>query len=121
MKGRTGRVLLGEGCIVLAALLVFAFTSLMLWESRLPREIVVAPVSYIPAEVFATPAPEKVDINSATLEELMGLPGIGEGLAARIMAYREEHGPFLSVEELDEVYGIGEAKLATLRGLVCVE
>ncbi len=117
MKKRA-RVVLGEGWILLAALAAFALASLMLWQSRLPREIAVEPVSYIPAEVFATPEPEKLDINSATAAELETLPGIGEGLAARIVAYREEHGPFLSVEQLDDVYGIGPAKLAALRGLV---
>ena len=115
---KRARVVLGEGWSLLAALAVFALAGLMLWQIRLPRETIVEPVSYIPAEAFVTPAPEKLDINAATAEELDGLPGIGEELAARIVAYREEHGRFLSVEELDEVNGIGPAKLAALQGLV---
>ena len=67
-----------------------------------------------------TPEAEPLDLNRATVEELDALPGIGEVLAGRIVAYREENGPFESVEELMEVSGIGEAKLADLAGLVTV-
>ena len=47
--------------------------------------------------------------------------GIGEELARRIVEYREEHGPFEAVEDLTEVSGIGQGKLAALEGLVTVE
>lgn len=61
-----------------------------------------------------------VNINTAGREELATLPGIGEKLAERIIAYREEHGNFAMVEELENVSGIGEGKLAALREYVCV-
>ena len=61
-----------------------------------------------------------LDLNTATAEELMALPGIGEELSRRILEYRETHGPFAAVEELMEVSGIGEAKLAALEGRVTV-
>lgn len=62
------------------------------------------------------PEPEgPVDINTASLDELQTLTGIGPVLAQRIMEYREEHGRFQSVEELLEVKGIGEATLAKFR------
>ncbi len=61
-----------------------------------------------------------LDINSATADELIQLSGIGEHLAAEIVAYREEHGRFLNVEELTKVSGIGEATLADIRGHVYV-
>ena len=51
----------------------------------------------------------KLCLNSATAQELEQLPGIGETLAARIIEYREENGPFQELEELDNVYGIGES------------
>ncbi|MCD6128238.1 helix-hairpin-helix domain-containing protein [Candidatus Bipolaricaulota bacterium] len=51
----------------------------------------------------------------------MALPGIGPALAQRIVAWREEHGPFASLDELLEVPGIGEELLATLRPLVTVK
>ena len=56
-----------------------------------------------------------LDINSATAEELTQLNGIGEHLAAEIVAYREEHGRFLNIEELMDVSGIGEATFANIR------
>lgn len=52
-----------------------------------------------------------VNINTANLQQLMTLPGIGEVLAQRILDYREEHGPFQSPGELLNVSGIGETKL----------
>lgn len=56
-----------------------------------------------------------IDLNRATAQELSQLHGIGPVLAERIIAHREEHGPFDSVESLLDVPGIGEAKLALLR------
>jgi competence protein ComEA len=53
-----------------------------------------------------------VDINRASAEELQTLPGIGPALAARVVAWRAEHGPFRSAGELEKVPGIG-AKTAT--------
>lgn len=62
-----------------------------------------------------------VNINTATAEELDVLPGIGPALAGRIIAYREEHGPFTEVEELLEVSGIGEVVLDGLRDQIVLE
>jgi competence protein ComEA len=61
-----------------------------------------------------------VAVNSATAEQLDTLPGIGPATAAAIIAYRDQHGPFSSVEQLGEVRGIGPAKLDALRDLVSV-
>lgn len=65
--------------------------------------------------------PSPVNLNAADEEALTALPGIGEELAARIVRYREEHGPFEAVKDLTEVSGIGQGKLAALEGLVTVE
>ena len=56
-----------------------------------------------------------VNINTATARELDALPGIGEVIAQRIIDYRNAHGPFGSVDELINVKGIGEKKLADLK------
>ena len=53
----------------------------------------------------------KIDLNHATVSQLSMLPGIGETLAQRIIQYREEHGDFLSVDDLTLVNGIGDKKL----------
>lgn len=62
----------------------------------------------------------KVDLNTATKEQLDGLPGVGEVTAERILQWRTEHGRFGSVDQLQEVGGIGEARLSKLRDLVRV-
>ena len=75
-------------------------------------------------ETAAEVVPESalpVNVNTATAEELDVLPGIGPALAGRIIAYREEHGPFTAVEQLLEVSGIGEAVLDGLRDQIVLE
>jgi competence protein ComEA len=62
----------------------------------------------------------KVDLNTATLAQLDGLPGIGPALAQRIIDYRTAHDGFRSVDELREVSGIGEAKFSQIKDLVTV-
>jgi competence protein ComEA len=68
----------------------------------------------------ATAAAGPVELNTATAEQLDGLPGVGPATAEAILAYREANGPFTSVEQLLDVRGIGEAKLESLRDLVVV-
>jgi competence protein ComEA len=63
----------------------------------------------------ASEGPLSLDLNTATQQELEQLDGVGPAIAANIFAYREQHGGFASLDELDEVSGIGEAKLAAIR------
>jgi competence protein ComEA len=63
----------------------------------------------------------KININTATPEELDTLPGIGPALAEAIIRHRETNGVFESVEQLVDVPGIGDATLAEIRELVTVE
>lgn len=60
-------------------------------------------------------AGERIDVDRASAEELARLPRVGPGLAGRIVADREEHGPFGSLEALDRVSGIGPTLLAAIR------
>jgi competence protein ComEA len=59
-----------------------------------------------------------VHLNTATLEQLDALPGVGPVTAQKILDYRQEHGAFASVDELDAIPGIGPARLEQLRDLV---
>lgn len=61
-----------------------------------------------------------VSINSASAAELEQLPGVGAKTAAAIIEYRNTHGPFTDVAQLQEVKGIGPAKLEAIRGAVSV-
>lgn len=65
-------------------------------------------------------AEQKVNVNTATVAQLDTLPGIGPALAQRIVAYREQHGGFRTVNDLEKVPGIGPAKLEAIRDLVVV-
>jgi len=75
----------------------------------------VAPGADAPASAGGGEAGGAVNLNTATLADLDGLPGVGPVLAQRILDWREEHGRFSSVEELQEVPGIGPATYADLR------
>jgi competence protein ComEA len=71
------------------------------------------------------PAPPKapaapIDLNAATADELATLPGVGAAIAQRIVQWREQNGPFASVEDLMKVKGIGEKSLEKLRPYVKV-
>jgi len=71
----------------------------------------------IPRNPWAGP----VNINTASLEELMSLNGIGRRLAERIVGYRESAGPFISKDELKKVKGIGEAIFKKIESGIVVE
>lgn len=65
-------------------------------------------------------ASELVNINTATMEELMALPGVGEATARSIVEDRTNNGPFTSPEDIMRVSGIGEKKFARMRDEICV-
>jgi len=61
-----------------------------------------------------------VNINTATLEELDGLPGIGPTTAQKIIDYRSENGPFSVIEDIMNVSGIGPATFEDIKDLIMV-
>jgi len=71
-----------------------------------------------PVEQTTPAAAGPVNINTATADELDALPGIGEVIAQRIVAYRESHGAFTTVDDLAEVNGISDRMVDDLRPLI---
>ena len=111
-----------RGLIILIGLaIVAAGIAIFIPEFRRPRipppvEVILPDVRVIVPE-FLSSRP-RIDLNSAGVEELTRLPGIGETLAQRIVAYRQEHGPFRSVDKLKNVPGIGEKTVEEIKDSV---
>ena len=63
----------------------------------------------------------KLDINKATLKELVQLKGIGKKFAERIIEYREKNGKFEKIEDLMKVKGIGQKKFDAIKDLIYIE
>lgn len=84
-----------------------------------------SPTAALTASPSAVPsaAPEvsfRLNINTATVEELTALPGIGEKLAAQVIAYRNQNGNFSAPADIMKVSGIGEKKYTAIQDLICV-
>ncbi|QDT64544.1 ComEA family DNA-binding protein [Calycomorphotria hydatis] len=90
----------------IAALVMVGQYALLMFQGREPIDIERA----VPIDIEY-----RIDVNAAHWMELAQLKGIGEILARRIVEYREAHGPFNNVAELQNVKGIGPAKLAALK------
>lgn len=112
---------------IMFCLAAAAFLTASAWGTILPRAASNEKVLQTPppvrakASVAADVWVQKLDLNSATREELMELPGIGEARAEAILEYRAENGKFYGVEELLNITGIGEKSLEKLRGYVMVD
>jgi competence protein ComEA len=94
---------------------------------RFGAAIVLAAILAAPAALAGqTQAPAKsapatlVNINTASVEQLEGLPGVGAKLAGRIIEYRQKNGGFKKAEDLMNVQGIGEKNFLKLKPLVTV-
>ena len=114
---KTELCLLGVTAVFLCSLLVLHHRDMTRMASQ---PVSVETERTVDPEELA-PEPLLVDVNTADAEELAQLPGIGEELAGRIVAYRAEHGPFEAVEDIMEVSGIGEAKFAGFAAYITVD
>lgn len=90
----------------------------------LPESMYTEPTQVSTAASVETTGAEEVsfplDINQADSEALQALPGIGEVLAGRIIAYRDENGPFSSPDQLMNVEGIGEKRLEAILDYITI-
>lgn len=81
-----------------------------------PTTAATAAAETVPEETVSFP----VNINTADADTLTALPGIGQVLAERIVAYRRQNGPFRVIEEITKVEGIGEKKAEAILDLITV-
>ena len=85
---------------------------------------------YVPRQGEAVPPPpsgsapgaatEKININTASAEELDKLPGIGPAIAKAIIDYRTKNGPFKTIEDINDVKGIGDALFEKIKDQITV-
>lgn len=88
-------------------------------QIAVPRHGQLAPVGAgLPAAAAGAAPAAPVHLNTATVEQLDALPGIGPATAQKIIDHRQEHGAFRSVDELDAIPGFGVKKIDQLRKLV---
>lgn len=110
-----------ERALIFAAAVIIAFTAGFIIGRKTASTRVV--VESTPSAVSSVrPAPDRalVNINTAGLEELSSLPGIGETLSGAIISYRDKNGPFKSIGEIMNVEGVGPGIYEQIRELITV-
>ncbi|MBQ6997177.1 MAG: helix-hairpin-helix domain-containing protein [Oscillospiraceae bacterium] len=108
--------------LLLIVMIIFAsiLIGFFLGRNTGRAEIRISRLPQATSATGATQPPDKVNINTAGVEELQKLPGIGAVLAQRIVDYRSENGPFETVTELTMVSGIGVEKLNQILDYITV-
>lgn len=103
--------------------LVWAMAALLLVAvsvTAMSDRLALVPLTTEAITTTSTTRALTVNLNTATAEELQQLEGVGEVLSGRIIAYRETHGNFRSVEDLLDVQGVGQARLEKWRPYLTV-
>lgn len=113
MKNPRSACLLAAACLLLGLVLGLSFGNRGSGELHITAT--ARHVSGVPEEVSLL-----VNINTASVQQLSVLPGIGEGYAGRIVEYRESNGPFAAPEELLLVEGIGQARLEAILDYITI-
>ena len=106
----------GFFCLTLLLLLCFAVIAVTVMSDNISHVIKLTPDDPT-AQSYSD---YRININTASAEELMLLPGIGQELAAGIVAYREKIGCFISIEELTHVKGIGQDTLSRISRMITI-
>lgn len=105
--------------VVIGTAVVFFCLGFVVCFNYGPTHTVTTEIEYVEPSQFAeeetktslnSDSDHKIDLNTATLEQLMTVPGIGETYALRIIQYREEVGGFIHLEQLKEVQGVGDKR-----------
>jgi competence ComEA-like helix-hairpin-helix protein len=114
-----------RGLVILVGAALLGVGLFLLAQDRRPRPALLGePIALAEVKVVVptfADRPTKPSLNQASAADLEALPGIGPVLAARIVAWREEHGPFRSISELDQVPGIGAALVERVRDLLTLD
>ena len=107
--------------IVVTSLFLIFLSLLFVFRNTRRSPVLISSITPTSRSVpFAEPLAERelININTATVDELTSLPGIGETIAQRIIDYRNTHGRFQSEDQLLNVDGIGSGKLMTILHLI---
>ena len=108
------------GLAVLVVILLAFFLGMRFIERRAEKLLVTEPAAQTTVLERGMPAGERININTASREELMALQGIGEKKAQAIIDHRNEYGPFTDIAGSMDVDGIGEGIFENIRDDICV-